>query len=152
MYNLLNSTFISLLELLLLESGNSKADFIVLATNIKKSLSCWIFYFFFPCCKKHPDISIKYTTQHNCVLCIKDRIMKCRISISLTVPAHLLVAKVQNTFEFLGFSHMKTSFGENVQTNTRGWQIFFVYRTDTTSWGSNLSTSSLTGNLKTLHV
>lgn len=107
----------SLLELLLLKSGNSRTDFIVLATNIKKFLSCWIFYFFFPCCKKHPDISVKYTSQHNCTLCIKDRIVKCRISISLTVPACLLVAKVQNRFKFLGFSYMKTSFGENVQTN-----------------------------------
>lgn len=148
MHKLLNSTFMSFLELLLLESGNSRADFIVLATNIKKFLSCWIFYFFFPCCKKHPDISIKDTTQHNCVLCIKDRIMKCRISIPPTVPAHHLVAKVQNTFEFWGFSYMKTSSRENVQTNICGWEIFFVYWTDTTSWGSNLSTSSFTGNLK----
>lgn len=104
MYKLLNSTFMSLLELMLLESGNSRADFIVLATNIEMFLSCWILYFFFPCCKnQHPDIAIKDTTKHNCVLCIKDRVMKCRTSISLTVPAHLLVAKLQNTFKFWGF-------------------------------------------------
>lgn len=39
--------------------------------------------------------------------------MKCRISISLTVPANLLVAKPQKTFKFLGFSYMKTSIEEN---------------------------------------
>lgn len=112
-------------------------------------LSCWIFYFFFPCCKnQHPDTSIKDTTQHNCVLCIKDRVMKCRTSISLTVPAHLLVAKLQNTFKFGGVSYMKAFFWGNVQTNICGWEVLFVYRTDTTSQGSNLPISSLTGNLK----
>jgi len=40
MYKLLNSTFMSLLEIPLLESSNSKADFIVLATNIEMLLSC----------------------------------------------------------------------------------------------------------------
>lgn len=39
-YKLLNSTFMALLELRLLESGNSRADFIVLATNIEMFLSC----------------------------------------------------------------------------------------------------------------
>ena len=35
MYKLLNSTATSLFELLLLKSSNSKADFIVLAANIR---------------------------------------------------------------------------------------------------------------------
>ena len=75
MYKLLNSTFMSLLEIPLLESSNSKADFIVLATNIEMLLSCWIFHFFFRHCKnRHPDISIKDTIQHNFVLYIKEDI------------------------------------------------------------------------------
>lgn len=72
MYKLLNCTFMFLLELLLLESSNSKTDFIVLAVNIEIFLSCWSFHFFFPHCKNRDfDISIKDTAQHNHVLYIK---------------------------------------------------------------------------------
>lgn len=157
MYKLLNSTFMSLLELPLLESSNSKADFIGLATNIEMFLSSWIFHFFFPHCKnRHTVISIKDTILRSravsSTLKRTYRLRKCRISIALTVPAHLLVAKLQNTFELFGFSYMKTVFGESVQTNIYGLEVFICWQNRHYIMRSNLATSSLTGNLKNLHV
>lgn len=53
------------------------------------------------------------------------RLMKCRISISLAASAHILVAKLQNTFKCFVFSYIKTAFGKSAQTNICGW-VFFI--------------------------